>query len=1386
MQSGLWTKTGHVPPVNVSVQGRIMDFIAEVTVSQRYSHNEQEPVEAIFKFPLDLFGALSGFEVILDGGKIVAEVQKRQKVESLAEEKTDFIEDQPNLFICNIGTLQPGKEVELKLTYVTELAMEGHALRFMLPSSTISPNSTMEEDTRKPSEDKKNVQQRSISVDLDLSMTSTIQKILSPTHSVEVLNLEKTKATVKLNIEKMTIEKNFILLVNVENPHTPWSMVEQDEKSHSLATMLSFFPKFNSKEISGCEIIFLVDCSSSVTESDMEHVQSALQLFLRSLPPKAYFNIILFGETFQKLFETSVPYNDNNLEKASDYVKVLQEKDLGGTDIYKALCDIYSSTVENNLTRQIFVITDGQVPNTNQVISLVRKHSHNTRVFTFGIGDRVSEYLVIGMALAGCGEYEFVIGGGEELEAKVMRQLKRALQPALTDPHLDWNQIGHVTQAPERLRTIFNGDNLLVYGFLDSSAQPGDVTLNGNTSSGQVSFSVHVDPKNSTTGRLMHVLAARARIRDLEELEDEKSKEEIIRLGTLYGLASRYTSFVAILEPSNKTFSLHSSLEIPKDSPKVQHVKISLLEAADAKTFIPSSPSNSTKKIYSADFLLRFQPVCTDLPEGLSPNIFDIILGTPTKENKVPKSPNMRRGNKGSGKNENSRGSKKTGGRKEGGKHSRNPSKDTNIPIVQLVPTEGRWERPKNLGNKEEILKNAKGILNRMTLEKFELLYAQLKEIGINDLETLDGVIRLVFDKAVSEPHFCTLYANLCSRLAGDMPSFSNNDGSQQISFRRLLLDKCQEEFEGKHSFSLEPKVDPLELEELEMKTKRKSLGNVKFIGELYKERMLPEKIMHECIKKLLTDMDNPSEEDIESLCKLITTVGESLDHPSAKLRHMMEEYFDKIRNLTTNIKLASRLKFMLQDLLDLRANKWMTRKKSKEAKTLATVRAETLNQDIQPDSPNKMKRSGSREALKDVTRGKGTGLHRSASDSHMSANFGDWETAGTNRKGGRGQGKGSNQGVWEVQGGNKYGNKGRGIKSSPGPERYAPKVKNDDARKEIRKGPTNIFSALPTEEVSNTPKSALRRSGSSGRDSPSLIRKEVIIQTPREEASASGNFSEEDLESKTGLLLEEYLASGDQEEAMMCIQELNSPHYIPEVIYKTIMLAIEKKERERDDLSKLLSFLHSRNVTNSDNLTQGLTKALEIIEDIDIDIPSASKYLSSLIGKTMTYNNDPLPLSFFEHSLDHLVESGKASEIAFGTLTAIQKINGEDGLLEVYENSKLNFANFFPSDQKSTENIEEILREKGLEILIPGKRENSGPSQKDIIMLQTAEGFWRLNGKLADVVGKTEESLRSSVPENLGEQVDAWATILALFYLKENFLDLHQKGIHHGLLTNQ
>jgi len=95
--------------------------------------------------------------------------------------------------------------------------------------------------------------------------------------------------------------------------------------------------------------------------------------------------------------------------------------------------------------------TDGEVDNTEEVLRYVASHAGTTRVFSFGIGANPSRHLVQGLARAGellryltliiwelmfCdkgnGRAEF-ISPTEQLQEKLERQLRNALQPALSN-----------------------------------------------------------------------------------------------------------------------------------------------------------------------------------------------------------------------------------------------------------------------------------------------------------------------------------------------------------------------------------------------------------------------------------------------------------------------------------------------------------------------------------------------------------------------------------------------------------------------------------------------------------------------------------------------------------------------------------------------------------------------------------------------------------------------------------------------------------------------------------------------------------------------------------------------------------------------------------------
>lgn len=201
-----------------------------------------------------------------------------------------------------------------------------------------------------------------------------------------------------------------------------------------------------------------------------------------------------------------------------------------------------------------------------------------------------------------------------------------------------------------------------------------------------------------------------------------------------------------------------------------------------------------------------------------------------------------------------------------------------------------------NLDVVGELYRQVRGILNKLTAQNFDVMLEQFKEVVIDTKEKLDGVIDLVFNKAINEPKFSIGYAHLCKHLSTCWDKIKSN--SQDADFKRTFITKCQHEFEQHvaNENSIEAALGPLneklresttnddakkiaeikcQIIEEEANVRRRLVSTVRFIGELYKLDMLTTKIMNWCITTLI---DSGTDEKLECVCKLLTTIGEKLE----------------------------------------------------------------------------------------------------------------------------------------------------------------------------------------------------------------------------------------------------------------------------------------------------------------------------------------------------------------------------------------------------------------------------------------------------------------------------------------------------------------------------
>jgi translation initiation factor 4G len=261
------------------------------------------------------------------------------------------------------------------------------------------------------------------------------------------------------------------------------------------------------------------------------------------------------------------------------------------------------------------------------------------------------------------------------------------------------------------------------------------------------------------------------------------------------------------------------------------------------------------------------------------------------------------------------------------------------------------------------VQRKVKAALNKMTPENFPKITDGIVAIASQSKEETDGrtlrqIIQLTFEKACDEAHWSNMYARFCHQMFQDLDGMhppiqddavrdkAGNVVTGGALFRKYLLTRCQEEFERGWEVNLPDKPEGETQEAVLLSdeyyeaaaAKRKGLGLVQFIGELYKLGMLNIRIMHECVHKLLDFKGMPDESSVESLVKLLRTVGQTMERDGKGLE-MVKVYFDRMQNAMHTEGLPSRTYYMLLDIIDLRRNGWVSKDSDKGPKTIQEIR---------------------------------------------------------------------------------------------------------------------------------------------------------------------------------------------------------------------------------------------------------------------------------------------------------------------------------------------------------------------------------------------------------------------------------------------------------------
>lgn len=573
-----------IPLTGVDVQARIVGPTSRVKVRQSYRNESESAVEATYVFPLEESAAVCGFQVEIDGEVLHGRVEGRDEAfdqydDAIAEGRTAFLLDQerPDIFTASVGNLLPGQEIIVQLEYVAEVPREGSALRWRLPT-TVSPRYVPEKGRNADQmDDAERISPPVTAAPLPYRLTlrveadlgTSIASVESPSHKTRV-KMEGTAAVVELAGDEGLMDRDFVLLLQPEDTVAPVSGIQTGPAGTSYVGV-SFLPEYE-HERDPVEIVFVVDCSGSMSGPSIEQARKTLRLCLRSLEHGDYFNVIRFGSHHELYADKSVAYEDASLKKVDEWVQNL-EADLGGTEMAQPIGAAYRLPTAKGLRRRIVLITDGQVGNEDTIIQLARKHAEDVAVFAFGIGYGASEYLVKGVARAGRGSAEMVYPG-QTIDEKVLRHFHRMTGRALKDVELSWEGLDVEDVLPRDMPPVWAGEPVSFYGRVEQGER-GHVSLSFELKGQVRRFRAEIEPAKVSSaageffGGAVPVLWARRRIRELEESTEwtgrygsqqrgrkseklERKRKEVeaqlVELGREFGLVSAATSYVLVDE----------------------------------------------------------------------------------------------------------------------------------------------------------------------------------------------------------------------------------------------------------------------------------------------------------------------------------------------------------------------------------------------------------------------------------------------------------------------------------------------------------------------------------------------------------------------------------------------------------------------------------------------------------------------------------------------------------------------------------------------------------------------------------------------------------------------------------------------------------------------
>jgi len=602
-----------LPIKSIKIDTKISSQVATTHVEQVFRNDTPATLEGTYLFPIPESASIAEFAIWDGDRRLVGEVRTREEARRIYDEIVRRQRDPglleyagKDLFQASIFPIPPHSDKKLEITYTQVVRAEGGTVSYRYPLGT----------------GRQLTQIGSVAGRVEVESREPLRNVYSPTHAIDVKRSSDRRSVVSFETDSGKEPQDFQLFYTISKEDFGLTLLTHREAGKNGYFLLMISPKddWSEQEYSAKDIVFVVDTSGSMAEEGkMEKARAALLYGVRILRPQDRFNIISFAGEEHLMEAGLVAADEKGLARGEAFVKAL--KPVGGTNINQSLLASLRQFSETNRDRpkMLVFMTDGlptvDETNVTKIIDNVRKATRpGLRLFTFGVGYDVNTSLLDKLAAENGGVADYV-EPKEDLEVKVSNFFSKVNYPVLTDLQIDMGGAQTDLIYPRGIPDLFRGSQVTLIGRYSNPSDLNSIQLRLTGKAGGTTRTYTYTnlgfPLRSDANEYLPRLWATRRVGWLMEQvrsngEQKELRDEIVDLGTRYGIVTPYTSYLAL--ENNETSLRYTGGQLPLNGRRAGTSGF-ILGGANAPKSAASPPPNQPATVSSVDAVIGAQAV---------------------------------------------------------------------------------------------------------------------------------------------------------------------------------------------------------------------------------------------------------------------------------------------------------------------------------------------------------------------------------------------------------------------------------------------------------------------------------------------------------------------------------------------------------------------------------------------------------------------------------------------------------------------------------------------------------------------------------------------------------------------------------------------------------